>query len=191
MHVRRFFTRSGAPLAGACLSLIVAGCGPRDGGAVDGGTEGPAGAPIAAVAELQAKSQSSVRGTVRFVQDLNGVRVLADVTGLTPGEHGIHVHEHGDCSAVDGASAGGHFNPTGEPHAGRDAAQRHVGDLGNLVAGADGRGQLNYVDTRIALHGPNSIIGRSVVVHADRDDGTTQPSGASGDRIACGEIRVE
>lgn len=175
----------------ALLAATLAGCG-RSQEAAESQTDHANGkAPVAAVAELLSKSDSNVRGSVRFVQDVAGVRVLANLTGLTPGEHGIHVHESGDCSAYDASSAGGHFNPTDAPHADRGAESRHVGDLGNLVAGADGVARLNYVDTKVALHGPNSIIGRSVVVHASRDDGSSQPSGNSGARIACGEIVVE
>jgi Cu-Zn family superoxide dismutase len=143
-----------------------------------------------AVAELAPVGDSGVRGTVTFTPAPGGILVTAEISGLTPGEHGMHVHEHGDCSAPDASSAGGHFNPTGAPHAGRDAERRHVGDLGNVRAGEGGRAQLDYVDTHLALDGPNSIVGRAVIVHARADDLATQPSGDSGDRIACGVIRM-
>ena len=191
-HQPKFFPFS-LVIASGVVAAAWSGCSPRGEPTTEapGGDVRAEGAIVAAVAELQAKSQSSVRGTVRFVRDTDGVRVMADITGLTPGEHGFHVHEVGDCSAPDATSAGDHFNPTQQPHAGRDAERRHVGDLGNLEAGADGRARLNYVDRKISLDGPHSIVGRSVVVHAGRDDGSTQPSGGSGDRIACGEIRAE
>jgi Cu-Zn family superoxide dismutase len=128
---------------------------------------------------------------VRFVSEGSGVRVTADVTGLAPGEHGFHVHEEGDCSAPDASSAGGHFNPTNEPHAGREAEQRHVGDLGNLVAGSDGHASLDYLDSKLSLTGPNSIVGRAVIVHVGRDDLETQPSGNAGPRVACGVVEEE
>ena len=94
------------------------------------------GAPVTkAVAVLQPTKDSAVRGSVSFSRVAEGVRVVARVEGLTPGLHGFHVHEFGDCSAADFTSAGGHFNPMAQPHAGPDAAARHVGDLGNVKAG--------------------------------------------------------
>src|SRR5205807_10607182 len=91
-----------------------------------------------AVAVLHPTKGNSVEGVITFTKEGNKIRVKGEVRGLTPGKHGFHVHEFGDCSAPDAASAGGHFNPTGMPHAGPDAAKRHVGDLGNIEAGADG-----------------------------------------------------
>ena len=96
--------------------------------------------------------------------------MIAELTGLTPGEHGFHVHEFGDCSMADGTCAGGHFNPTGAPHGGPDDAKRHVGDLGNIKADASGKATYKRVDKMLALNGPNSIIGRSIIVHAAPDD---------------------
>ena len=83
------------------------------------------------MAELHPTAGNKVSGTVTFTEEADGVRVQANITGLTPGEHGFHVHEFGDCSAPDLASAGGHFNPTNKPHGGPDAAERHVGDMGS------------------------------------------------------------
>ena len=144
-----------------------------------------------AIARLEPTQGNNVRGTVWFSSAAEGVRVAAEIAGLAPGEHGFHIHEHGDCSAPDASSAGGHFNPTNHPHAARDSEARHIGDLGNLTADGEGRAQLNYFDPKLALTGPNSIVGRSVIVHAGRDDLKSQPSGDSGARVACGTIELE
>jgi Cu-Zn family superoxide dismutase len=147
------------------------------------------GAPLRAIAILRPTEGSNVSGTVTFTEVEDGVRVNAVITGLTPGKHGFHVHQFGDCSAADASSAGDHFNPTNKPHGGADAMERHVGDMGNVEADASGVAKLNYLDHRISLwRDRRSIIGRAVVVHANADDLTSQPSGNSGARVACGVI---
>ena len=142
-----------------------------------------------AIAVLHPTAGNKVTGTVTFTPVAEGVQVHAEITGLTAGKHGFHVHEFGDCSAADASSAGAHFNPTNQPHAGPDAAARHEGDMGNIEADASGKAKLDYVDHQISLtNDAKSAIGRSVVVHAKPDDLKTQPSGDSGARIACGVI---
>jgi Cu-Zn family superoxide dismutase len=142
-----------------------------------------------AVAVLHPTADNKVSGTVTFTEVADGVQVRAEIMGLTPGDHGFHVHEFGDCSAADASSAGAHFNPTHQPHAGPDAPQRHVGDMGNIKADASGKASLEYVDHQISLtNDERSAIGRSVVVHAKADDLKSQPSGDSGARVACGVI---
>lgn len=143
-----------------------------------------------AVAVLYPTQGSAVSGTITFVKEPAGVRVVADLTGLTPGNHGFHIHEFGDCSAPDAMSAGSHFNPAGAPHAGPDADARHAGDLGNIVADSAGVAHYERVDAHMSFSGPNSIIGRGVIVHEKADDLTTQPTGAAGGRVACGTIGV-
>jgi Cu-Zn family superoxide dismutase len=146
-------------------------------------------APLKAVAVLHPTAGSKVSGTVTFTEEADGVKVRAEITGLTPGNHGFHVHEFGDCSAADATSAGAHFNPTKQPHAGPDAPERHVGDMGNVQADASGKATLEYVDHQISLtNDQRSAIGRSVVVHAKADDLKSQPAGNSGARVACGVI---
>jgi len=146
-------------------------------------------APVTkAGATLSPTQGSTVAGKVTFAKVDGGVKVSVHLTGLKEGAHGFHIHEFGDCSAPDGLSAGGHFNPNGEPHAGPKDAQRHTGDLGNIEAGKDGAATLEYVDTRAAFDGPNSILGRGVIVHAAADDFKTQPTGNAGARLACGVI---
>ena len=150
--------------------------------------ENPA-APLKAVAVLYPTEGNNVSGTVTFTEVADGVQVQVEITGLTPGRHGFHVHELGDCSAADASSAGAHFNPTDQPHAAPDAEARHVGDMGNVEAGVSGTAKLDYLDHNMSLaHGPESIIGRSVVVHAKEDDLKSQPAGDSGARVACGVI---
>ena len=143
-----------------------------------------------ATALVQPAKGQSVSGKVTFRQVSGGVEVIADIEGLTPGKHGFHIHEKGDCSAPDFASAGGHFNPDGKKHGGPDSPERHIGDLGNLYADAQGKAHYERVDSYLKLNGDNSIIGRSIVIHAKPDDYTTQPTGNSGDRIGCGLIQA-
>lgn len=138
-----------------------------------------------AIAVLSSASGSKVTGTVTFTKSGDGVQVVANVTGLSPGNHGFHVHEFGDCSAADAASAGGHFNPTKDPHAGHDADKRHMGDLGNIEADASGKARLEITDKKMKL---DSIIGKAVIVHEKADDLKTQPTGDAGGRVACGVI---
>ena len=141
------------------------------------------------ISVLHPATGNKVTGIVTFTPVADGVQVHAEITGLTPGKHGFHVHEFGDCSAADASSAGAHFNPANQPHAGPDAAARHEGDMGNVEADASGNAKLDYVDHQISVtNDSKSVIGRSVVVHAKPDDLKTQPSGDSGARIACGVI---
>jgi Cu-Zn family superoxide dismutase len=130
---------------------------------------------------------NTVKGEVRFYKTSDGVHVVARLEGLSPGRHGFHIHEKGDCSAPDASSAGGHFNPSGAPHGAptADKAARHAGDLGNVEAGPDGKATYDRVDHVLDYA---QLQGLSVLVHAGEDDYTTQPSGNSGARIGCGVI---
>jgi Cu-Zn family superoxide dismutase len=143
-----------------------------------------------ATAKLTATANNTPRGEVTFTAEANGVHVVGSFSGLVYGEHGFHIHEKGDCSAPDASSAGGHFNPSTHPHAARDAAMRHVGDLGNLKADPYGLARVDFVDTQISLSGPDSIIGKAVIIHEKADDFTTQPTGNAGARQACGVIEA-
>ena len=142
-----------------------------------------------AIAVLHATQGNKVEGTVRFTQEGSSVKVVAHVEGLTAGQkHAIHIHEFGDCSSSDGASAGSHYNPEKHEHGLPDKAQRHAGDLGNLQADASGKAHLELTVNNITLAGnKNPILGRAVIVHAKPDDGG-QPVGNAGGRIACGVI---
>jgi Cu-Zn family superoxide dismutase len=143
-----------------------------------------------AMANLSPTMGSTAKGSVSFESTDGGLHVVAHVSGLTPGAHGFHLHEKGDCSAPDASSAGDHFNPDGNPHGSPDAlpSERHVGDLGNLQAGADGLAHYDAVLPDLTLVGEHGVIGRAVVVHAGPDDFTTQPSGDAGARVACGIV---
>jgi Cu-Zn family superoxide dismutase len=140
------------------------------------------------VAILHPTQGNSVEGKVTFTKADTGLKVNVHVTGLTAGKHGFHVHEFGDCSAADGASAGGHFNPSAESHGAPTDAQRHTGDLGNVEANASGVADLEYTDSRASLDGANSVLGRGVIIHAGADDLKTQPTGNAGGRLACGVV---
>ena len=142
-----------------------------------------------AIAQLIATTNSSVKGTVVFTKDGSSMHVHAEISGLTPGEHGFHVHEYGVWSE-NGMSSGGHFNPTAQPHADIHSKKRHVGDLGNITANANGNATLDVDDSHMSFHGPTSILGRGVVVHEKADDLKTQPSGNAGGRLAVGVVGV-
>lgn len=119
-----------------------------------------------------------------------GVSISGVISGLTPGQHGFHVHEHGDCGSADGMSAGGHFNPTKAPHGDTEATHSHVGDLGNIKADKSGRAFVEITKKPATLGtGPSSFLGRSFIVHGGPDDLTSQPAGESGHRIGCGVIK--
>ena len=140
-----------------------------------------------ATAKLEPKSGSTVTGTITFTKAGDEVQVIADVQNLKPGKHGFHIHEKGDCSAPDAASAGGHFNPSHQHHGGPVTAEHHTGDLGNIDADASGKVHFEWKG-KMSLSGADSIIGKSVVVHEKEDDLKTYPAGYSGARIACGVI---
>lgn len=144
-----------------------------------------------AIADVHGYQDQKISGVVTFTRVPDGIKIIADVDGLKPGKHGFHVHEHGDCSGTDGMKAGGHFNPTNSKHGGPDSSERHVGDFGNLEADENGHAYYERVDKLITFEGANSILGRSIIIHADPDDLVTQPTGNSGGRIACGKIEAE
>jgi Cu-Zn family superoxide dismutase len=143
-----------------------------------------------ALAVLHSSAGSQVKGTITFTKTAEGIRVEGEITGLTPGKHGFHIHEFGDTTSPDGKSAGGHFNPKGEHHGGPDAEHRHAGDFGNVEAGSDGTAKVSFVDKHLTFDGATSILGRGLVVHAKADDLKSQPSGEAGDRVAVGVIGV-
>jgi len=144
-----------------------------------------------AIATLHPTEGNNTTGVVHFVSSEEGIQVMADVEGLAPGLHGFHVHAYGDCSAPDGTSAGGHFNPEDMPHGAPTDDERHVGDLGNLSADETGVAHLEWTDPLLSFTGAHSIIGRAVIVHGQEDDYTTQPTGAAGPRLACGVIGID
>ena len=144
-----------------------------------------------AVAVINPTQGNKVHGLVTFTKVKNGIKVVADIEGLTPGKHGFHIHQYGDCSDPKGKSAGGHFNPESVKHSGHNSTIRHVGDFGNIIADKDGKAHLEFVDNLISFHGPHNIVGRGVVIHGGADDLTSQPSGNAGPRVGCGAIALK
>uniref|UniRef100_A0A0A0V8G1 Superoxide dismutase [Cu-Zn] n=1 Tax=Tomicus yunnanensis TaxID=768153 RepID=A0A0A0V8G1_9CUCU len=146
---------------------------------------------VKAVAVLKSEA---VNGTVYFSQEGNNpVQVNGSLKGLKEGQHGFHIHEFGD-NTNGCISAGPHFNPNEKEHGGPTDEERHAGDLGNIQANADGVATINMTDKQISLSGANSIIGRTVVVHADPDDlgkgghELSKTTGNAGGRLACAVI---
>lgn len=140
---------------------------------------------------LNPTKDSNVKGKLSVYKDGEKIMIQGEVTGLTPGKHGFHIHEKGDCSAPDGMSAGGHFNPTGKQH-GDMGMESHAGDMGNIVADDKGTAKIDIkLDANFyKLEGENSIVGKSIIVHEKEDDLKTQPTGNSGARLACGVIEI-
>ncbi len=143
-----------------------------------------------AIAVLHSTEGNSVTGTIRFEHTGEGIHVTGEVKGLTPGKHGFHVHEFGDCSAPDATSAGGHFNPTNEAHGAPKAEAHHIGDMGNVEADASGVAKVDMTLQFLSFDGPTSILGRGLIVHAGADDLKSQPTGDAGARVACAVIGV-
>jgi Cu-Zn family superoxide dismutase len=143
-----------------------------------------------AIAVLHAtKSGGDAKGEVKFTKVAAGIKVEAEIHGLTPGPHGFHIHEFGDVSSPDAMSAGGHFNPDKAEHGAPTSPKRHVGDMGNIEASPRGVARLDYVDPQMSFAGPHSIIGRGVIVHEKADD-MKQPTGNAGGRVAAGVVGV-
>jgi superoxide dismutase, Cu-Zn family len=141
-----------------------------------------------AICILHPVGKSGVAGTIMFEQIGARIRVTGKITGLAPGKHGFHVHQYGDLTdRAKGESAGGHWNPENMPHGAPDTKERHVGDLGNVDANAEGVATVDEYDRLLRLRGHDSIIGRAVVVH-EKPDTFVQPTGAAGGRVAFGVI---
>lgn len=140
-----------------------------------------------AVVVLVPMQNSKVQGTLAFTATAAGAQLTGEVSGLTPGKHGFHIHELGDLRDPSGKGAGGHYNPEGHPHGGPMSEHRHVGDLGNIEANSDGVATVNINIPGLNLH---HVLGRSIVVHAKEDDLKSQPAGDAGDRIGVGVIGI-
>jgi Cu-Zn family superoxide dismutase len=155
----------------------------------------PIATPTAALDVPLIDASGDAVGLATFTEDADGVTVRILIQGLSPGEHGWHLHEFGVCEPGGDepfSSAGGHWNPTAQPHGGPDDEEHHVGDFGNLVASADGLAEIEITTTDFTFEaGVTSIFdedGTSIVVHEGVDDLTTQPDGNSGPRYACGVV---
>lgn len=141
---------------------------------------------------LEAKSNTNVSGNAVFTEENGIVTMVAVLEGLTPGSHAIHLHEKADCSAEDGTSTGGHWNPTAQPHGKWGASEGyHKGDIGNFEADDKGNGSITFSTDQWCIgcgDMTKDIIGKAIIVHAGTDDFTTQPTGAAGGRVSCGGI---
>jgi Cu-Zn family superoxide dismutase len=175
-------------------SAIVLSCVMLGGAVPAGAADKPASAAEVkkAIVVLRPTEGNKAEGTITFTRNDKDdvVHVSGEISGLTAGPHGFHVHEWGDCSSKDGSSAGNHFNPTNNPHGAPTAAERHAGDLGNVNADDSGKAKVELDDRVLQLNGERSIVGRSVIVHGKADDLKTQPSGDAGPRLACGVVGV-
>lgn len=179
----------------AATLALAAACGrqstpPADQAAAPAETEAPP--PASATARLAPTQGHSASGTLTLtVAGPDSVRLTGSLQGLPPNaQFGFHIHEVGDCSAPDASSAGAHFNPTNAPHGDPTGTAHHAGDM--LNAQSDGQGMATVDVTAsgvsLATAQPDDVLGKAVVLHAKPDDYKTQPSGGSGDRIACGVI---
>lgn len=141
---------------------------------------------------INAKSGTQTGGTAKFTQKGDEVVMKLDATNLTPGIHAVHIHEKGDCSAADGTSAGGHWNPAKDDHGKWGAEHFHMGDIGNLVANQNGTATLIFKTNKWCLDCADeskNIIGKGLIIHEDKDDFHTQPTGNAGGRVGCVEIK--
>jgi Cu-Zn family superoxide dismutase len=168
----------------AAAAVTLAGCAASD--------SGTAASPAAAFAQIKAPDgRILARAAVRAAG--HSLRVRVDAAGLAPGTYGAHLHAVGRCDPPAFASAGPHWNPTSRQHGKDNPMGMHMGDLPNLVVGADGRGGYEYAIADATLAGPSTDAlldadGAAVVIHAQADDYRTDPSGNSGPRIACGVL---
>jgi len=185
-------------LPAALLALgFAAGC--------EASAKSPEGTPKDPKAQVRAAARAKIIdetgrsiGSAEFQVDDDVVTMTVKVTGLEPGRHAIHIHEHGDCGDAGFEGAGGHFNPTGQGHGLGDehVDGHHLGDMVNIVADVRGDASATRVIEGASLvvgapEGSNSLLrdgGTAVVIHADPDDGHTNPSGKAGKRVACGII---
>jgi len=141
---------------------------------------------------INSKSGTETQGTAKFVQTGKNVEMDLNVYKLTPGIHAVHIHEKGDCSSTDGSSAGGHWNPTNHDHGKFGSETFHMGDIGNLNADKEGTARMVFKTDKWCIgckDETKNIVGKSLIIHAGRDDFKTQPTGNAGGRVGCIEIK--
>ena len=141
-------------------------------------------------AMIASLNESGVTGMAIFTQNGDQITLTAEIQGASPGLHGFHIHAYGDCSAPDGTSAGGHWNPTDVAHGKWGSDEFHLGDIGNITVGEDGTGSITLTTDlwEIGTGSDIDVVGKGIIVHADADDFVSQPSGNAGARIGCGVI---
>ena len=148
-----------------------------------------------AIAEIKGLGGSSVSGVATFIETKKGVEAKIRLSGYGATSLGVHLHDYGDCSAQDGSSAGGHWNPTNEEHGAWGGDSFHSGDIGNIIINEDEKGSLVLLDQygrwTIDKDGKTNLVGKAIIIHAKNDDKRTQPTGAAGARIGCGEIKIK
>lgn len=147
---------------------------------------------VSAFAVLEPVGSGNARGDASFIDTEDGLEVVVTMTGLEPGQHGIHVHEMGDCTGPAAEVGGEHFNPDGSQHGAPadDPSSRHAGDFGNISADENGEAQLNLTVDDLTVEGTRGVVGRAIIVHMSEDDFSSQPAGESGDAVSCGVIEA-
>ena len=145
-----------------------------------------------AMATIGSASGSNLSGIAVFTQNGDTITLVVEIENAAPGVHAVHIHEKGDCSAPDGTSAGGHWNPTNVAHGAWGVGEFHLGDIGNVTVSEDGTGRIALTTDlwEIGTGSDVDIVGRGIIVHADPDDFTSQPTGNAGARIGCGAIEL-
>lgn len=140
---------------------------------------------------LESKSGTNTSGTAQFSEKGGKVTFTANISGLEPGVHAIHIHEKADCSSADAASAGGHWNPTFKKHGKWGEGEYHKGDIGNFTADENGNGKITLTTDEWCIgcgDATKDILGKAIIVHKGADDFVTQPTGNAGGRAACSAI---
>lgn len=188
MKLDRFAASAGLLILVSACAENVPAASPESPGAMEEGGE-PQEARKAE-AKLQSRPGMKLAGDAKLVEESGAVKITVDVQDGPPGYKGIHIHERGDCSDPKGKSMGEHFAAGQRTHGipGKQA-EHHLGDLGNILINADGKGHLELTvpEANLRPGDPMSFVGKAVIIHEGEDKGV-QPAGGAGDPIACGRI---
>ncbi|KAF0243415.1 MAG: Cu/Zn superoxide [Planctomycetota bacterium] len=176
----------------ALAAAFAAGCGGGDEKTNGEGSGGASAKETKAVAKIESRDGSTVKGTATFTAKDGKVTLKVEIEGATAGMHAFHIHEKGDCSGADAKTAGGHWNPTAKAHGKWGEGEFHLGDIGNMNVGADGKGTLEVTTDlwSVGTGKDNDVVGKSVIVHEGVDDFKTQPTGNAGKRFGCAAIEL-
>jgi Cu-Zn family superoxide dismutase len=172
------------------VSFLLAGGAYAKGGEKKKGEKLPA-ADVVQTAAIEAKSGAKLTGKYTFTQKGKEVTLKVEVENAPPGDHAVHIHETPDCSDPDGKKAGGHWNPSADQHGDWHAEHHHLGDVGNMKVGADGKGMIELKTDKWTMDSGDAktdVLGHAIIVHEKIDDMKTQPTGNAGNRIGCGVI---
>lgn len=143
-----------------------------------------------AVSDLHSVKFKSLKGMITIEELEKELKITADVSGLRPNSKlGFHIHENGVCEGPEYKTAGEHFNPHNQKHGRPEGKTRHMGDMGNLETNAEGVAKKVILLPKMQPHDMKELIGKSILIHAKKDDLKSQPSGNSGERVACGLIK--